>query len=134
MDNSASPSPEADASSRRRSGRVTRAPNKFNPDTTAQSSGPKRKRGANDDDDVDDPASDSDDDGSEASDPDSDVEHQAPKSRKQASNRASRKKPKTNGASAHAAALPSRPKKGTRIDAGERSSGLFGMRKHLADG
>ncbi|KLO79954.1 nuclear protein SA-1 [Fusarium fujikuroi] len=145
MDNNASPSPDPDATTRRRSGRVVRAPTKFTPDTTTQSTNPKRKRGDQDDEeedeeeDAEDEAPDSDEEMSNEPDNDSDEDHPAPRSRKKSSQtsrakKPSAKKPKINGSKplrparvTHAAkSLPSRPKKSVRIeDAAVKGHGLY---------
>lgn len=128
----ASPEPE----SRRRSGRVVKAPTKYAPEPTA--SAPKRKRNddeAEDDGEVENGDVASDEDMSDAaSDAESDHDHPAPKPRKAQTSRAkkpSTKKPKINGsrpaASGAIARIPSRPKKTVRIDPGEKGTGLFGM-------
>ncbi|KAF5025897.1 hypothetical protein F66182_2016 [Fusarium sp. NRRL 66182] len=138
MDNNASPTPDPDATTRRRSGRVVRAPAKFTPEATSQSTNSKRKRGDQDDDDDDDDdepenaeneAPGSDQEMSDEPDNESDEDHPAPRSRKKASQTSrakkhSSKKPKINGSQplrpariTHAAkSLPSRPKKTVRID------------------
>lgn len=134
MDNSASSTPEPDGTSRRRSGRVVKAPTKFAPDAAT-----KRKRGEQDDDDDDvdeDDVPEMDDDESDDVDADSDDDHPAPKSRSRKPAQASRarkpssKKPKTNGTQpstlGHTTAIPTRPKKSVRIDTGGKGSGLFG--------
>lgn len=144
MDSNASPSP--DPESRRRSGRVVRAPEKFAPD--AAHSAAKRKRGTDQDaDDAENEAPlDSDEEMSEGS-PDEDGEsgdqdsedeatrrRAAAKRKKGKSSRPRKpanKKVKTNGASAgagkHPASLPSRPKKSVRIERlPEEGTGLFG--------
>ncbi|KAI1026226.1 hypothetical protein LB504_011232 [Fusarium proliferatum] len=145
MDNNASPSPDPDATTRRRSGRVVRAPTKFTPDTTTQSTNPKRKRDDQDDEeedeeeDAENEAPDSDEEMSNEPDNDSDEDHPAPRSRKKSSQtsrakKPSAKKPKINGSKplrparvTHAAkSLPSRPKKSVRIeDAAVKGHGLY---------
>lgn len=128
----ASPEPE----SRRRSGRVVKAPTKYAPEPTAAA--PKRKRNddeAEDDGEVENGDVASDEDMSDAaSDAESDHDHPAPKPRKAQTSRAkkpSTKKPKINGsrpaATGAIARIPSRPKKTVRIDPGEKGTGLFGM-------
>lgn len=128
----ASPEPE----SRRRSGRVVKAPTKYAPEPTAAA--PKRKRNddeAEDDGEVENGGVASDEDMSDAaSDAESDHDHPAPKPRKAQTSRAkkpSTKKPKINGsrpaATGAIARIPSRPKKTVRIDPGEKGTGLFGM-------
>lgn len=136
MDNSASgtPEPEPGSSSRRRSGRVVKAPAKFSPDTAGQGSAPKRKRGDNDEDGLDRPDSATDEQSSDEEVNSSDEEHPVPRSRKPSQKsrptKPSIKKPRTNGArpatQTNVAALPSRPKKSVRIDPGEKGNGLFG--------
>jgi len=136
MDNNASQSPEADAS-RRRSGRVTRAPRKFSPESQLeQNAAPKRKRGeAGDEEDIDqDALLESDEDMSEDAPEDDDDEHLPSRKKKSAKSSRSRKpankRVKTNGASVsgHAASLPSRPKKSVRIERlPHDGSGLYGM-------
>ncbi|KAF7547308.1 hypothetical protein G7Z17_g7816 [Cylindrodendrum hubeiense] len=137
MDNNASPTPtpEADNTARRRSGRVVRAPTKFTPEAANQSATTKRKRDDHDEEDVENEAPDSDDEMSEEIEDDSgDDDHPAPRSRKKSSQtsrakKPSSKKPKINGTqparAAHPAGLPSRPKKSVRIDAGDKGTGLF---------
>lgn len=135
MENSASPTPEPDATSRRRSGRVVKAPSKFAPDF--QPSGvPKRKRGDQDEEDGDEDLPDLDDDLSDDDvEAESDEDHPAPRSRKPSRpsrpKKPSSKKPKTNGtqpsALGHPSIIPSRPKKSVRIDTGHQGTGLFGM-------
>ncbi|KAF5657251.1 cohesin complex subunit sa-1 2 [Fusarium heterosporum] len=141
MDNNASPTPEPDATTRRRSGRVVRAPSKFTPESTSQSTNPKRKRDDQDDDEenAENEASDSDQEMSDDDDDDSDDDHPAPRSRKKASQtsrakKPSAKKPKINGSKplrparvAHSAkSLPTRPKKSVRIeDAALKGTGLY---------
>lgn len=145
MDSNASPSP--DPESRRRSGRVVRAPEKFAPDAAH---GPaKRKRGAElDGDDAENAAPlDSDEDMSEGSlaedgesadhesDDDAAARRRAAKKKKAKPSRPRKpanKRVKTNGASAgagkHPASLPSRPKKSVRIERlPEDGTGLFGQ-------
>lgn len=134
MDNSASATPEPDESSRRRSGRVVKAPTKFAPEVQS-SAAAKRKRGEQDEDDGEDDVPDLDDDSSDDDvDADSDEDHPAPRSRKASqpgrAKKPSSKKPKTNGtqpsALGHASSIPSRPKKSVRIDTGDKGTGLFG--------
>ncbi|RFN45979.1 cohesin complex subunit sa-1/2 [Fusarium flagelliforme] len=146
MDNNASPTPDPDATTRRRSGRVVRAPSKFTPEPASQSTHPKRKRDDQDDEDeegqeevAENEAPDSDEEMSDEPDNDSDEDHPAPRSRKKASQtsrakKPSAKKPKINGSKplrparvTHAAkSLPSRPKKSVRIeDAALKGTGLY---------
>ncbi|EXV00764.1 STAG domain protein [Metarhizium robertsii] len=126
---SASATPEPDADSRRRSGRVVKLPAKYAPEPT-NTAAPKRKRGAQDGEEVDDEEVDSDEDVSDEDDA-SDEEHPAPRSRKAGgrSKKPSSKKPKINGAQplgpAQVSRIPSRPKKTVRIEAGEKGTGLF---------
>ena len=145
MNNSvtSSPAPDADGESRRRSGRVVRAPEKFSPEPQSRSVAPvKRKRGMDQDDDEAendapdsdaDPSDDEDDDDGGDDVPSTDEEVRASRaSRRKKSSQPSRarkpalKKPKTNGA--HASTnLPRRPKT-VRIAHGvEDVNGLFGM-------
>ncbi|KAJ4250521.1 cohesin complex subunit [Fusarium torreyae] len=142
MDNNASPTPDPDATTRRRSGRVVRAPAKFTPEPSTQPTNSKRKRVDQDDDeeDVENEAPDSDEEMSDDEpDNESDEDHPAPRSRKKASQtgrakKPSAKKPKTNGSqplrparTTHGAkSLPSRPKKSVRIEiAAEKGIGLY---------
>ncbi|RFU72360.1 hypothetical protein TARUN_9899 [Trichoderma arundinaceum] len=133
MDNSATASPEPEATARRRSGRVVKAPTKYAPEPTASAA--KRKRN---DDEVDEEAEngevESDEEMSDAaSDAESDEDHPAPKPRKASqtsrTKKPSTKKPKINGTrpaiSGTIARIPSRPKKTVRIDPGEKGTGLF---------
>ncbi|KAK1538642.1 STAG domain-containing protein [Colletotrichum paranaense] len=123
----ASPEPE---SSRRRSGRVVRAPEKFSPEPVTA---PKRKRHDDDDEGNDDDDILSDATMSDAADSDEDRPRARPKKRSGASqgSRARKpaiKKPKTNGVapSGHSASLPSRPKKSVRIATADRQAeGLY---------
>lgn len=137
MDNNASPTPtpEADSTARRRSGRVVRAPTKFTPEAATQSATTKRKRDEHDEEDAENEAPDSDEEMSDEIEDDSDDDHPAPRSRKKSSQtsrakKPSLKKPKINGTqparAAHPAGLPSRPKKSVRIDTGDKGTGLFG--------
>lgn len=128
MDNESVTSQDQDAASRRRSGRVVKAPEKYEPELSQSA---KRKRGAGNDDGLDD-GIDSEEESSEEED-DSDEEHPAPRSRKpaQRKKKPSTKKPKINGG--HTARIPSRPKKTVRIEAGEKGTGLFGTWLHIAD-
>ncbi|KAL2753902.1 hypothetical protein ACRALDRAFT_1081165 [Sodiomyces alcalophilus JCM 7366] len=138
MDN-ATASPETESTSRRRSGRVVRAPEKYSPEVLTTS---KRKRGADADDEdheIDDEDDDNDNDENEAPDTDDDMSdatdtyvagrsrrstsrskrsHKGPAVKKKpAAKKPAVKKPKTNGVASkslgHASALPSRPKKKT---------------------
>lgn len=152
MDSNSSPAPDPDATTRRRSGRVVRAPSKFTPEPVSQPTHPKRKRDDQDDEDDDgeeeeaaaeNEAPDSDEEMSDEPDNDSDEDHPAPRSRKKASQtsrakKPSAKKPKINGSKplrparvTHTAkSLPSRPKKSVRIeDAAVRGTGLYCMQK-----
>lgn len=141
--NATSPDPE----SRRRSGRVVRAPQKFAPDNAQGAA--KRKRGTDQDgDDAENDAPlDSDEEMSEGSpeeDSDSgDQESEDDAARRRAAARKKKgkssrprkpanKRVKTNGASTgagkHPASLPSRPKKSVRIERlPEEGTGLFGQ-------
>lgn len=134
-DNNAASSP-APSGTARRSGRVSKLPEKFVPDAHA---GSKRKHRGDDDDDAENDAPDTDRDESdaEADDAADDDEIEEPPRRKKKSSQPARsrkpaaKKPKTNGdASAggdHPVRLASRPKKTARIVA-ERQDGdeLYG--------
>lgn len=144
MDSSASVSPGPE--SRRRSGRVVRAPDKFAPDGAHAAA--KRKRGderggddaeneGSDSDELSDPPADDDDDddSSDAQDSEDDAaRRRAAAAKKKKASRARKpatKRVKTNGASAgagkHPASLPSRPKKSVRIERlPEEGTGLFG--------
>ncbi|OLN95415.1 Cohesin subunit psc3 [Colletotrichum chlorophyti] len=131
---SATASPEPESSSRRRSGRVVRAPEKFSPEPVTA---PKRKRGlendeddeGNEDDDIESDATMSD----AAADSADERPRARPKKRSSASqgNRVKKpatKKPKTNGvaSSGHSASLPSRPKKSVRIaSVDKQGQGLY---------
>ncbi|KAM0324187.1 hypothetical protein ACHAQA_008381 [Verticillium albo-atrum] len=136
MDN-ATASPEAESASRRRSGRVVRAPEKFSPEPTVTT---KRKRAADaDDENLDDDDQDEHDAENDASDDDQDMSDatddeptprpkQKQKTQRKPAPKASylaqlegraTKKPKTNGlpsaSLSRAANLPSRPKKSVAI-------------------
>lgn len=134
-DNNATSSPAPTGTSRR-SGRVSKLPEKFRPDAPAAT---KRKRpDDNDDEDAENDAPLTDEEESDggdddaAGDDDDDVE-EAPKRKKRPSQPArsrkpAAKKPKTNGdAGAHPVRLASRPKKAVRIAAErQEGDGLFG--------
>lgn len=139
-ENTATPSPAPAA--RRRSGRQTRAPEKFQPETTIA---PKRKRGAQDgEDDVEnhDPE-DEDEEPSEEDPEDSPAEEERarPKKKKTASQpsrprKPALKKPKINGTATSGASisigLPSRPKpkKTARVVTGDARDGDGVYGKH----
>lgn len=131
-ENTATPSPAPNA--RRRSGRQTRAPEKFQPETTIA---PKRKRGAQDEeDDVEnhDPEEDEEESSEEEAE-DSPAEEERPRPRRKTASQSSRakkpaaKKPKINGAGpagpSISIGLPSRPKskKSVRVVTGDRRDG-----------
>lgn len=134
-DNNATSSP-APPSTARRSGRVTKAPVKFTPDAPAAN---KRKRSAeHDNEDAENVSPDDADDASDASDDDSDgsvaeeprrTAKKKPSSQSAKARKPATKKPKINGdAPAHAAQLPSRPKKTVRIELARRDAdGLYGV-------
>lgn len=134
-ENTATPSPAP--ASRRRSGRQTRVPEKFQPEITIA---PKRKRGEQDEeDDVEnhDPEGEEEDDEStedDADDSPAEEERAKPKKKRTASQQSrakkpAAKKPKINGAGPAASALslglPSRPKakKSVRVVTGDRRDG-----------
>ncbi|KAJ9134649.1 Cohesin subunit psc3 [Pleurostoma richardsiae] len=138
-ENTATPSPAPTAEARRRSGRVSRAPEKFAPEPSAIA---KRKRDAEDEDDEDDedvenqePEDEDDVSEEDESDSASDEEVARPKRKRPASSQAAKakkpaaKKPKTNGtapsSSNNGANLPSRPKpkKTVRVVTGDRRDG-----------
>lgn len=131
-ENTATPSPAPAA--RRRSGRQTRAPEKFQPETTIA---PKRKRGAQDEeDDVEnhDPEED-DEESSEEDADDSPAEEERARPKRKTASQPSRakkpaaKKPKINGTAPAEApmsiGLPSRPKpkKTARVVTGDARDG-----------
>ncbi|KAK7749720.1 cohesin complex subunit [Cytospora paraplurivora] len=131
-ENTATPSPAPTA--RRRSGRQTRAPEKFQPEPTIA---PKRKRGAQDEeDDVENHNPEEDDDDlSEEDVEESSAEEDRPRTKKKPASQPSRakkpaaKKPKINGAgpikSSISIGLPSRPKpkKTARVVTGDARDG-----------
>ncbi|EOO02934.1 putative stag domain-containing protein [Phaeoacremonium minimum UCRPA7] len=128
-DNSASPSSTPAADTRRRSGRVTRVPEKFQPEAALAN---KRKRGTDQEDD-DDVENQDPDEGVDVSDEEADdsgdEDNVRPKRKKPASQttkarKPAVKKPKINGA-AHATGLPSRPKakKTARVITGDNRDG-----------
>lgn len=134
-ENTATPSPAPD--SRRRSGRQTRVPEKFQPEITIA---PKRKRGEQDEeDDVEnhDPEGEEGDEESSEDDADdspAEEERAKPKKKRTASQQSrakkpAAKKPKINGAGPAAGSLslglPSRPKakKSVRVITGDRRDG-----------
>jgi cohesin complex subunit SA-1/2 len=141
-DNNATPSPSA-AESRRRSGRVVRAPRKFTDEVQSQLAARRKRARENDDDaeneDPNDSADEdlSDDGAGDASDGDDDELEPRQKKAKSRSKtkKPAAKKPKVNGSapaassSAQGAAvrLPNRPKKTVRLDIGRREGdGLYG--------
>lgn len=132
-DNNATSSP-APAGTSRRSGRVSKLPEKFVPDAPAATK--RKRRDDNDDEDAENDAPLTDEDESDASADDAaddDEIEDAPKRKKKSSQPArsrkpAAKKPKTNGdAGAHPVRLASRPKKTVRIAIEHRDGdGLFG--------
>jgi cohesin complex subunit SA-1/2 len=127
---SASATPEPDENSRRRSGRVVKVPAKYAPEP-ANNAAPKRKRGEQGGEELDEDEVESDEEMSNE-DNASDEDHPAPRSRKTGrTKKPSSKKPKINGAQpsgpTQISRIPSRPKKTVRIEAGEKGTGLFGM-------
>lgn len=140
-DNNATPSPSVAETSRRRSGRVVRAPQKFSPEVHSSqinNSRPKRKRdGESDDEDVENEAPNADDDSDELSDPpdddDESAQEEAPVKQKKAkatSKKPAAKRAKVNGnapaALAPAIRLPNRPKKTARVAIARRDGdGLY---------
>ena len=130
MEGSASSTPDPDAASRRRSGRVVRAPAKYAPEPASTTTA-KRKRGEQNTDEAEDEEIESDQEMSDEDDESND-DHPAPKSRKAGSRakKPSSKKPKINGTQppglSQVSRIPSRPKKTVRIELGDRGSGLFG--------
>lgn len=134
-ENTATPSPAP--ASRRRSGRQTRVPEKFQPEITIA---PKRKRGEHDEEDdaenLDPEGDEGDEESSEddADDSPSEEERAKPKKKRTASQQSrakkpAAKKPKVNGAGPTATSLslglPSRPKakKSVRVVTGDRRDG-----------
>ena len=132
-----------DAASQRRSGRVVRAPTKFQQEIGAP---PKRKRtgedggaigdheddeaAADDDADDNDAEEDDDDDDDDGDDGEANSRRARPKRKANGASTARRaiKKPKLNGAGNHAASLPSRPKKSVRVTIetdGDHDSALY---------
>jgi len=135
-DNTATSSPAPTATSRR-SGRVSKLPEKFIPDAPAASK--RKRRDDNDDEDAENDAPDTDEGESDAESDDAaddDEIEEAPRRRKKPSQPArsrkpAAKKPKTNGdasaAGDHPVRLASRPKKTVRIAVERREGdGLFG--------
>lgn len=120
-----------DGEAPRRSGRVVKAPEKWEPEASAQTASAKRKRDGEDGDGGNDDIE-SDEGLSDEEDAESDEDHPAPRSRRAGGasrQKPSLKKPKINGGSAvHTARIPSRPKKTVRIDAGNKGTGLFGIK------
>jgi cohesin complex subunit SA-1/2 len=137
--NNATSSPAATGPSRR-SGRVSKVPDKFIPDAPAAAK--RKRRDDNDDDDVENDAHDTSDDESDAEaddtadNTDNDEIEEAPRRKKKSSQpprsrKPAAKKPKINGnaaeASDHPVRLASRPKKTVRIAIERREGdGLFG--------
>lgn len=130
-ENTATPSPAPAA--RRRSGRQTRAPEKFQPETTIA---PKRKRGAQDEEDDVENHDPEDDEEESSEDPeDSPAEEERSRPKKKPASQPSRakkpalKKPKVNGTAPAGASmsigLPSRPKpkKIARVVTGDARDG-----------
>lgn len=134
MDSNANTSPDPDATSRRRSGRVVRAPDKFSPEPATQPIAKRKRDGADEDGDEND-VPELDDEDSDEVDPDSDDEP-APsrKSQKSQSKRAKKptaKKAKINGAQPAASnrtvTLPRMPKRSVRLETGDKGNGLYGI-------
>lgn len=112
----------------RRSGRVVKIPEKWEPEPSAQMASAKRKRGGEGGEGDD--GLDSDEDDSAEDEDDGDDDHPAPRARRAGGasrpKKPSLKKPKINGAGGgHTARIPSRPKKTVRIEAGTKGTGLF---------
>ncbi|XWW96740.1 hypothetical protein V2A60_004720 [Cordyceps javanica] len=126
MDNDTAASSQ-DGDAPRRSGRVVKVPEKWEPEASAQMASSKRKRGGEGVEGDDNPESDEDESGED--DDDGDGDHPAPRSRRAGGGsrqkKPSLKKPKINGAGGHTARIPSRPKKTVRIEAGTKGTGLF---------
>ncbi|OAQ98255.1 hypothetical protein LLEC1_00778 [Akanthomyces lecanii] len=126
MDNETTTSSQ-DGDAPRRSGRVVKVPEKWEPEASAQLASSKRKRGGEGEDGDD--GLDSDEDEGDLDDDDGDADHPAPRSRRAGAasrqKKPSLKKPKINGAGGHTARIPSRPKKNVRIEAGTKGTGLF---------
>ncbi|OAA66123.1 STAG-like protein [Cordyceps fumosorosea ARSEF 2679] len=126
MDNDTAASSQ-DGDAPRRSGRVVKVPEKWEPEPSAHAS-TKRKRGGEGDD-ADDGLESDDDESAEDDDDAGDGDHPAPRARRAGGasrqKKPSLKKPKTNGAGGHTARIPSRPKKTVRIEAGSKGTGLF---------
>ncbi|KAJ4145554.1 hypothetical protein LMH87_004402 [Akanthomyces muscarius] len=126
MDNETTTSSQ-DGDAPRRSGRVVKVPEKWEPEASAQLASSKRKRGGEGEEGDD--ALDSDEDESGLDDDEGDADHPAPRSRRAGASsrqkKPSLKKPKINGAGGHTARIPSRPKKSVRIEAGTKGTGLF---------
>lgn len=137
MDSNGNTSPDPDTTSRRRSGRVVRAPDKFSPQPSHQAISKRKRDGGDEDDDDGDEndVPDLDDEDSDVVDVESDDDHEpSRKSRKSQSKRTkkpSAKKPKINGAhpgtSNRTVTLPRMPKKPTRLDTGDKGNGLYGI-------
>jgi cohesin complex subunit SA-1/2 len=134
MDSNATESPERDATSRRRSGRVVKAPSKFSPEPSAQAVAKRKRDNADDaEDDENDPLEvdeETSDDGDDDSDDDQPRKSRKPSQAKRSS-KPTAKKAKINGAASgvtnHTTSIPRRPKKTVRLDTGEKGTGLFGM-------
>ena len=137
MDSNGNTSPDPDTTSRRRSGRVVRAPDKFSPQPSHQAISKRKRDGGDEDDDDGDEndVPDLDDEDSDVIDIESDDDHEpSRKSRKSQSKRTkkpSAKKPKINGThpgtSNRTVTLPRMPKKPTRLDTGDKGNGLYGI-------
>ncbi|KAM0670552.1 hypothetical protein ACQRIU_000947 [Beauveria bassiana] len=116
-----------DGDAPRRSGRVVKVPEKWEPEASAHVASTKRKRGGEGEEGDDDLESDEHESGED--DDHGDEDHPAPRSRRAGGagrqKKPSLKKPKTNGAGGHTARIPSRPKKTVRIEAGTKGTGLF---------
>lgn len=127
MDNETTTSSQ-DGDAPRRSGRVVKVPEKWEPEASAQLASSKRKRGGEGEEGED--GLESDEDESGLDDDDGDADHPAPRSRRAGAasrqKKPSLKKPKINGAGGHTARIPSRPKKHVRVEAGTKGTGLFG--------
>lgn len=142
MDSNADPSPNPDAASRRRSGRVVKAPDKFSPEPSNPSVAKRKRDGADDDEeDAENDVPELDEEGSDEGEQDSDENEAATSRRAQKSSQSKRarkpsaKKPKINGsqpaASSRTVTLPRMPKKSVRLDTGERGNGLYGRKYRL---
>lgn len=133
-ENDAMSSPNAAISSRRKSGRAVKVPEKFQPDTTLATEPANGKRKRAGDDAIEDVENDSEENESESEEEEASADEEetrAAKKRARTTKKPAAKKPKVNGTKSHTpetiARLPSRPKKAKKVAIADADAeGLYG--------